>query len=737
MEKTSALIPEYFSFHRDLDNLFVESGRRAHVIWRLDGSFGGLRAVSKEIVNPPGGGTEGIWAEPLRLADFVHFHVWEAENGLAAVERNAKRYSRHVGWSEILYEFGSHPWLRVRKTVWVPLKKPAIVVELTLFNQSDTERSLRLFTDFQSRLSIGWPLREGGRNTASWDPAVGIVAHDETHPQWTAICGTSVDASAWHLGTFQQHMLAGGALPAREGGTREPATGRSCLQHELTVAADGELAVAVVVCGSPESEQQARATFQEVMGRRAEVREEKAAHYRRLFSDTVTFESPSYVMNKAFLWAKIGTEDFKHDDPRLGFLFFAGYPAYNFYFASDSMLIMRGSLCFGDFEDVREMMRTIVRYQAVTKGRDTFPGEIWHEMSTSGDRISPNFAGFLFPGLVRYAFDWTGDRAFLEEMYPHARAVIDWGFLMDVNGDGLLENGPEGEMADSASEDRNVERSHYHVQTQWLDALRDGIGLAAIMGDGESARRWEAARDRLLPYVNTFYWNEERRYFEETIRPDGSLDTSGKGLSNLDAGMVDEGKAAVTSRLLLEEEAYLTDADAFRRRQEFEQTFSTHRGYMSWYVLERGRRALQLFRAHRSEPACRALEEVAGTPFHWTTPGSGPRSGPWTSPRRCVCAAASTRRGRAATDTSTRWWTVSSACGPTRRTTRSPWSRTCLHAGRRCACRSCASGNRGSTSNANRETGGAGCACATTVLPRSGSPCHSRSRRVSACAASW
>ena len=37
--ESTGLIREYFSFDRDLDNLFVESGRQAHVIWRLDGSF--------------------------------------------------------------------------------------------------------------------------------------------------------------------------------------------------------------------------------------------------------------------------------------------------------------------------------------------------------------------------------------------------------------------------------------------------------------------------------------------------------------------------------------------------------------------------------------------------------------------------------------------------------------------------------------------------------------------------
>jgi hypothetical protein len=619
------LIPEYFSFSRDLDNLFVESGRQAHVIWRLDGSYGGLRAVSKEIVNPPGGGTEGIWAEPLRLADYVHFHLWDADCGLAAVERHAKRYTRTPGSSEIFYQFGTHPHLEARKTVWVPLRARAVVVELVLRNVSDRPRSFRLFTEFQSRLGVGWPLREGGRNTAAYEPSVrGVVAHEEGHPEWTAVCATSREPQSWHLGDFAPHLIGSGTLPAGSAGGAGPGLGRSCLQHGVNAAPGEESRLVVVVSGSAEGEAEALATAQEVMSKLDGLREERRSHYRRIFSETTVLESPSYVMNKAFLWAKLGTEDFKHYDPRLGFLFFAGYPAYNFYFASDSMLILRGSLATGDFDDAREMLRTIVRYQAVSEGRDTKPGEIWHEMSTSGDRISPNFAGFLFPGLLRALYAWTGDRAYLDEMYPRARAVVEWGYSMDRDGDGLLENGPEGEMADSASEDRNVERAQYLVQTQWFDALREGIRLAETVGDAASAGKWCGTLERLRPMVDDLYWNEEARFFEETLRPDGCLDTSGKGFPNLDPEMVDEGKAAVTARLLLEEEAYLEDEEAFRARQRFERTFSTNRSYMSWYVIERGRRALALYRAHRPEPAHRALEEIALSPFHFTTPGMWP-----------------------------------------------------------------------------------------------------------------
>ncbi len=588
--------------------------------------------------------------------------------------------------------------------MWVPLERPAVVVELDVRNESDVERPVRLFAEFQSHLGIGWPLREGGRNSASFDASIpGIVSKDETHPEWAGICACSRAPAAYHLGDFAPHLIGEGALPSEAGGTQEPVRARSCLQFDLALPPEQSVRLAIVVCGSPRSEAEARGIAAEVSSRSGELREEKRNHYERLFVGTAVLESPSYVVNKAFLWAKLGTEDFKHLDPRLGYLFFAGYPAYNFYFASDSMLILRGSLAIGDFDDARRMLRTIVRYQATEKGRDTLPGEIWHEMSTTGDRISPNFAGFLFPGPHGRVPRLDGRRrvpAGDVSARPCAGGMGLWdGFQ---RGRATRKRTGKGEMADSASEDRNVERSHYHVQVQWLEALQEGARLADRVGDSGSAERWRETRRKLTPLVNRLYWNESERYFEETLRPDGCLDTSGKGYSNLDAGMVDEGKAFSTTRLLLEEEAYLTDIESFRARKEFEKTFSTHRSYMSWYVMVRGRRALDLYRAHRPGlPPARwrtsRLRLSTGPP-----PASGPRCGPWTNPARFARGAASTRPGPAVTASSTRWWRACWAFGPTRPTTLSLWIRTCRRTGLPSPCVASAWATDGWTWSASR-----------------------------------
>ncbi len=59
------------SVWQPLEASFVEAGRRAHVVWCLDGSFSGRTDESTDVVDPPVGGSEAVWVEPWRVADWL------------------------------------------------------------------------------------------------------------------------------------------------------------------------------------------------------------------------------------------------------------------------------------------------------------------------------------------------------------------------------------------------------------------------------------------------------------------------------------------------------------------------------------------------------------------------------------------------------------------------------------------------------------------------------------------
>ncbi len=456
-----------------------------------------------------------------------------------------------------------------------------------------------------------------------------VVASDEDHPEWVALWGADPSASGCRLGDFQPELLAHGELTVRGSSIAdvpngEPGQDRSCTQHDLLLPASGTIELKLVIAGGDDGLEQASKVYRHVMSHADDLLLERTDHYREILENTVRLESPDYLLDKALQWAKLGTEDFKHFDPALGLCYFAGFPAYNFYFASDAFRILHGAICMGDFDDAREILRMILNYQAEQTGPDTLPGEIWHEMSTTGDRISPNFCTLDFPPLLEHLYHWTGDLAFVEEVYPNLRAAVEWGYLNDLDGDGLLENGPEGEMADSAFEDTNMEGSHLQPNLAWARALRAGARLAKLMGDLPSADRWQDTANELERKLNQLYWNETEQRFEETIRPDGSFDSSWRGITVLDANTIDEGKAVLGLDRLLEEEQRLTDPAAFFQWKEAEKANTSWREYLSWYLVARGDRARLLLGNHIVGAGMTALREIARVPFTTAAPGHFP-----------------------------------------------------------------------------------------------------------------
>lgn len=610
---------------RRLDGLFVEAGRRCHLAARLDGSWGDARRAGPDLVNPPGGGTEGLWVEPLRLLDALRFYLWEPGGEAVLLERHCVEYRRELGCSRLRHLLPQYSHLRPEKRVWVPRHWPAAVFELSLENGAGEDRTVRVALEVRSSLGLGWPRRERAGEAHRFRPELDAVeAWDPEHPEWVALWGADRGASDWQPGRFDPAAGAAGPCAGRSG------EAWSVLRYELAIPAGGTERLRVVVAGGTWGRAEAERAYTTVQADAAVLWDERVRFYRSAAARGPTLSTPEPTLDRAFRWAKVSLEDFKHFDPALGLGYFAGFPAYNFYFASDSLRLLYGAIAVGDWDDTREVLRTILRYQAVEPGPDVLPGEIWHEMSTSGERISPNFCTLELAPLVESLYRWTGDRAFLEEVYPCLRAAVEWGYLKDADGDGLVENGPEGEMADEADETTNLEGSHLLPNLAWCRALRAGARLARLLGDLEAAERWWKTAGELAAGLNQLYWSEERRGFHVTLRPDGTLDWGWDGLAVTDAQAVDEGKVELSLDRLEAEELALSDAQAFALRREVLRARSRGEAGAGgelrpfYYVVDRGDRVRHLLAGHRVEPGLRGLVEISRLPFTVGAPGHLP-----------------------------------------------------------------------------------------------------------------
>jgi glycogen debranching enzyme len=104
--------------------------------------------------------------------------------------------------------------------------------------------------------------------------------------------------------------------------------------------------------------------------------------------------------------------------------------------------------------------------------------------------------------------------------------------LKDIDGDGLIEHGFTGiaeklPITDSTWMDHiDRRKSANDIQALFYESLKIGGELARIVGDTSSEKRWLTYARQLQNRIDLQYWDEYDRFYYDTIRKDGSKDSS-------------------------------------------------------------------------------------------------------------------------------------------------------------------------------------------------------------------
>ena len=614
--------------------LFVEAGRRAHVILRQDGTFSDERERSTEIVNPPGGGSEGIWIEPWRVADGLEVVLDEQP-----LEQLAIGYERQDGVSTI--EHRIRQGLRLAKRIWVPMQLPAVVIELELRNDGREPVLLTLLCATRLRLSLGWPLGTSEPPTLS---ASGDVLRAANSLGQAAIACNPPPA-AWSIDgdrvswTVQLRCQPGATTRLRvavAAGTasREPSwrathpAGPAASQTRVSPARR-----VMRAAGAADPSDIAR----KALRRADDLLRLRVEYYRRCALSSPRLATPDPTLDRAFAACLPALEDFKHHDPAIGLGYLAGFPAYNFYFAGDAFRMLYGACVLGDWSDMREALRTIIRGQRLEDDdAGQLVGELWHELSTTGHQISPNFVTLELPSMLVHYARWSADLEFVRETLPAALRAGEWAARKDTNADGLPDNGPEQTFADGVREDLNVAGAHITPAVWQLRACVALAELCTLVGETSRARAWRRRAARTRRLVESTFWDPEQASFVETIRPDGMADT-GPGFvpsfevhDDLDPALRED-----SLQLELEEERALQSG-----RSGAAASFPAEaRQARAYYVMDRGDRARRLLQAGWADEGAAALKSIARLPFASTQAGFFPeiasRSEAVADPRGC------------------------------------------------------------------------------------------------------
>jgi glycogen debranching enzyme len=139
---------------------------------------------------------------------------------------------------------------------------------------------------------------------------------------------------------------------------------------------------------------------------------------------------------------------------------------------------------------------------------------------------------FLFPWAIREYVFATGNVDYLKKRWKSITDLINWGFLKDTDGDGLVEHGFTGiaeklPIQDSTWMDHiDRRKSANDIQALFYENLKIGSELARIVDDNYNQEKWLKYAEQLQSKIDSQYWDTKTMFYDDTIRRDGSKDSS-------------------------------------------------------------------------------------------------------------------------------------------------------------------------------------------------------------------
>ena len=224
----------------------------------------------------------------------------------------------------------------------------------------------------------------------------------------------------------------------------------------------------------------------------------------------------------------------------------AGVPWFSTLFGRDSLITAFQALAFRPQIAV-ETLQVLADHQAteIDDWRDAEPGKILHELRTgemarSGELPHTPYFGSvdstpLFLILLGATFDWTGDRAMVDRLWPNALAALSWiDTYGDRDGDGLVEyqRRSDGGLVNQGwkdSSDAIRDRTGREavapialaeVQGYVFDGKRRMAGLARMRGEADLAARLDREAEALRVRFEEAFWVEDQRYYAMAVDGD-------------------------------------------------------------------------------------------------------------------------------------------------------------------------------------------------------------------------
>ena len=229
--------------------------------------------------------------------------------------------------------------------------------------------------------------------------------------------------------------------------------------------------------------------------------------------------------NKAFHWAFVSMDALVMNQLKKGI--FAGLPWFDNYWGRDSFIALPGAtLVTGNFSEAKEILRSFADWQEKNLKNPNY-GRIPNLVTTGSIAYNTTDGTPRFVIAIEEYFRYSGDTAFVREMYPIVKRSIEGALAYHVDEHGFLKHGDAETWMDAVGPagpwSPRGDRAN-DIQALWFHQLQCGAALAKLSNDHQSALLWQKIATAVRANFNKLFLSLSDTLLADHLNADGTQD---------------------------------------------------------------------------------------------------------------------------------------------------------------------------------------------------------------------
>ena len=545
VDRALATSPELSETRRLKDRRTVITGDRAWALGTADGYYPAAGFHTR-------GEMGGFWLPNVKLLDGMWFGVDDRWIGPGT--------KTTTGWGYVRTDLPATNGVSASRTEFVPDGVSGALVGLTL--RADRTRTITLRADAHSELLGSYPWGETTPNQIAENLPDSVVRRGKhlifrdqgnpPHPNseahnWAAAFGTDLDPTDYDTGTNFRGPQGVNPVICPASGPNAPAQPDRCDDTDYGKGAGGQLTYRIRlragevrtvwfgVGGSASSPDDARNQLRKALDDPEKALRVKLRTRNRIDDRSQINLPGDRQLAASIRWSKqmLAASEQRVNNLRLrevnagqnypppaGTLdrmrwFGAGWPDYTWLFGTDGEYTAYAAVAAGQFAVIKDHLRAL---RDVSNVINPTSGKIVHEVTPDGavffgaDADAGNTdESSKYPSAVNLVYKWTGDRRFLEDLYPASKRAMEFVATLDEDGDGWP--GGLGNVERPGMGEEKLDNAVYTIR-----GYADLADMAAAVGDNQT-RRWAVGKARalLVKFEQDWWYGGTTRSYADSL----------------------------------------------------------------------------------------------------------------------------------------------------------------------------------------------------------------------------